>query len=502
MKGIQILIIDLGSQYTLVIGRTLRELGIRLVILPPLKAEVWLKENMPKGIILSGGSASVYQQGAPSPPTEILKRGIPILGICYGMQWLAQKLGGSVVASRGKKEYGQSLVVFDMKEELFSCLNRQSVVWASHGDSVEVVPSGFKETAKSTNGVIAAMSDSGRKIWGVQFHPEVTQTNEGKTMLRNFLETICECEKDWVPEDIISHIRQEVITALQGRKAIIGFSGGVDSSTLTAILFPALKEKLLAVCLDTGGLRMGELKQIKETARTIGVKLQIVKVARRFQKALCNATHSEVKRRRFAKLYAEILRTVAKEFGAVIIQGSLAADFIESGKAGQAIKIKSHHNVGLAGLHPLNSFFKYEIRDLANEVGLPKQVRGRQPFPGPGLFIRIIGAPVTFAKLSLVRWADAEATDIFKKHELYDEISQLVVALDCTRTVGIKGDGRVYGFAVIVRAVKTSDFMTAVGYQLPAEVRREISTILTQHPKVVRVYFDETNKPPATTELE
>ncbi|MDP2951568.1 MAG: GMP synthase (glutamine-hydrolyzing), partial [bacterium] len=270
----------------------------------------------------------------------------------------------------------------------------------------------------------------------------------------------------------------------------------------TAILHPELKDDLLAVCIDTGALRMGELEQIKKVAQIIGVKLKVIKATRQFQKVLNKTIDAEAKRKKFAGVYARILKEVAKQSGAVIIQGSLATDFIESGKAGKAIKIKSHHNVGLAGLHPLNSFFKYEIRDLAHEVGLPKQVRERQPFPGPGLFIRIIGAPVTFAKLSIVRWADMKVTNIVKKAGIYDEISQLIVALDCSLTVGIKGDGRVYGFAVIVRAVKTSDFMTAEGFQLPAEVRREISTILTQHPKVVRVYFDETNKPPATTELE
>lgn len=508
MRKIQILVIDMGSQYTLVIGRTLRELGYRCAVLSPGKAQGWLKSNKPKAIIFSGGSASVYEDGSPQPPKNILKLKIPILGICYGMQWIAHKSGGRVVPHHERKEYGEAIAKFDTSDLLFRSIKKKNVVWASHGDSVEKVPPGHKIVARSLDiKVIEAMSSPTKKIWGVQFHPEVTHTKEGKKILLNFIQKIAKCEKDWQPADIIDDIRNEIAKVVQGRKAIIGFSGGVDSTTLSAVLAPVFKKNLLAVCLDTGGLRRNELDEIKFNAEAAGVNLKIVKVAARFQKTIGRQTHSELKRKRFKKLYGRVLEEEAKRFKAdFIVQGSLATDIIESGSAGKADLIKSHHNVGLnlrvRELHPFRNLFKYEVRELARQLKLPESVSERQPFPGPGLFIRIIGEPPKRDKLEIVRWADGEVTEILKKHKVYGDVSQLIVALDCQRTVGIKGDGRVYAYSIIVRAVKTLDFMTAEGYQFPAQVRREISSVVTKHPKIVRVFFDETNKPPATTEME
>jgi GMP synthase (glutamine-hydrolysing) len=508
MRPIQILIIDMGSQYTLVIGRTLRELGFRSAVMSPGKAESWLKTNKPKAIVLSGGSASVYEENSPRPPKSILKMRMPILGICYGMQWIAHNTEGVVIAHHERKEYGEAAVEFDTKNPLFCGIKNKNVVWASHGDSVEKVPAGYKIIARSLDGkVIEAMANASKKIWGVQFHPEVTHTKEGKKILLNFLEQIARCKKDWQPADIVDDIQNETAKAAQNRKAIIGFSGGVDSTTLSAVLAPVFGKNLLAVSIDTGALRRNEIDEIKFNAEAAGANLKVVKAAARFQKAIGRETHSELKRKRFKKLYGKILEEEAKRFKAdFIVQGSLATDLIESGSAGKADLIKSHHNVGLnlkvKELHPFRNLFKYEVRELARSLKLPSSISERQPFPGPGLFIRIIGEPPKKDKLEIVRWADGEVTDILKKHKVYGDVSQLIVALDCQRTVGIKGDGRVYAYSVIVRGVKTLDFMTAEGVQFPAPVRREISNAVTKHPKIVRVFFDETNKPPATTEME
>ena len=508
MKQIQILVIDMGSQYALVIGRALRELGFRSAVLSPGKAQSWLRGNMPKAIILSGGSASVYEENPPQPPKNILKLNIPILGICYGMQWISHKTGGRVVAHHERKEYGETVVKFDVKDLLFKGIKSKNIVWASHGDSVEKAPTGYKVIARSTDGkVIEAMSSQSKNIWGVQFHPEVTHTREGKKILLNFLEKIAKCVPDWQPADIVDDIRNEIAKATAGKKAIIGFSGGVDSTTLSAAMVPVFGKNLLAISIDTGALRKNELEEIRFNADAANINLKIVKSTARFQKSIGRQTHSELKRKRFKKLYGRILEEEARRFKAdFIVQGSLATDIIESGSVGKADLIKSHHNVGLnlkiKELHPFRNLFKYEVRELARSLKLPASVSERQPFPGPGLFIRVIGVPPKKDKLEIVRWADGKVTDILKRHKVYHDVSQLIVALDCQRTVGIKGDGRVYAYSIIVRGVKTLDFMTAEGVQFPANVRREISTAVTKHPKIVRVFFDETNKPPATTEME
>lgn len=270
---------------------------------------------------------------------------------------------------------------------------------------------------------------------------------------------------------------------------------------------PVFEDNLLAVCINTGALRKDEIKEVRASAKLIGVNLQVINASQDFIRALRTTSHSEVKRARFKKLYLKHLEQAAKNFGAeYIIQGSLATDIIESGKAGESALIKSHHNVGLnwslKDLHPLRKLFKYEVRELARQLDLPPSITNRQPFPGPGLFVRIVGEPVSKEKLSIVRWADNLVTDIFKKYDIYDSVSQLITALLCIKTVGIKGDHRSYGYSIVVRGFVTSDFMTGQGFQIPQHIRKEITVQVTKHPKIVRVYYDETPKPPGTTELE
>lgn len=501
----QILIIDLGSQYALVIGRTIREMGYRSAVLSPKRAEEWLSVNTPKCVILSGGDKSVYEEGAPIIPEKVFSLGVPVLGICYGMQYMAHIKGGKVENVETKREYGPIDITHE-NGPLFSGVSSPTRVWASHGDSVTKVPSGFTASAQSQTGVIEAMENVNEKMYAVQFHPEVNDSVEGKKMLENFVR-IAELEKDWDASEMISEIREEVKTVATDKKAIIGMSGGVDSTTLGAIISPVFGDNLLAVAIDHGGLREGEIEEIKANAASAKLNLKIVDAKDRFFAALADVTDAETKRIKFKEAYKAVFEEEAKTFGAeFVVQGSLATDFIESGKAGESALIKSHHNIGIEwamqDLHPLRNLFKYEVRELASAVGLPEAVTKRHPFPGPGLFIRVVGTPVTLETVATVRAADAIVREVIKKYKLENDIAQLIVALVGVKTVGVKGDARSYGHSIVVRAVETSDFMTARGYYFPREAAEEITNRVTKAREVVRVWFDMTPKPPATTELE
>jgi len=508
MDDIQILIVDYGSQYTLVIGRTLRELGVRGIILPVKKADKWLKHNTPKAVILSGSNWSVHNDGAPGLPKmlDITGKKYLILGICYGMQLLAHKLRGVVEKPFLHREYGPAEVSVNKKHPLFKNVKEKTKVWASHGDTVIALPKGFISIAKSKG--IAAMSNKNNRVLGIQFHPEVIDTTEGKKILQNFL-TLSKCDKDWNPINLIHQIQKEVLEVVKNKSnVILGFSGGVDSTTLARILSPVLGKRLICVAIDTGGFRENELIELKENAKNAGVKkLIVISAAVEFIKNISKTIDGEEKRKKFRVVYQRIFEKQIKKHNAdFIVQGTLATDIIESGKIGQSVMIKTHHNVGLAwkvkDLHPFRNLFKYEVRELARALNLPKSVYERNPFPGPGLYLRVVGTPVSKEKIKLVQEADKTVTDIIKKYGLTKNISQLIVALLGVNSVGVKGDERVYGHSLAIRAVQTADFMTVKGYYFPEKIVNEIISALTKHKNIVRVFFDMTPKPPATTEFE
>ena len=509
----KVAIIEMGSQYTLVIERRLRELGFRSVILDPKRAAKWLASHPVQLVILSGGASSVYDADAPQPPDTIFDlrydgRPVPVLGICYGMQWIAQRFGGKVESAPDNREYGAAEILCTDDSSLFVDMGLRQSVWASHGDSVTEAPSNFIVTATSGDGGIAAMERFDGNVFGVQFHPEVADTPEGGQMFLNLLTHVAHCVPDWEPGSMVADIRRRIVADIgSDEKVIFGFSGGVDSTTIAAIAVPALGDRLLAVIIDGGNLREGELDEIRLHAEAAGVRLRIIDARGAFEEALSYTIDAEEKRRAFKKLYVAILKQAAEDFGATIIfQGTLATDRIESGATGGAL-IKSHHNVGLdfgdlMQAHPIDHLFKYEVRALARELGLPESVWARQPFPGPGLFLRINGVPATQERLEIARWADARVREVLQRRGIYDGLSQVVVNLLGVLAVGVKGDARTYAYPVVVRAVRTVDFMTAKGVHFDEETEKEICTTLTRHPQIVLALFNPTDKPPATTEWE
>ncbi|MFA6383289.1 MAG: glutamine-hydrolyzing GMP synthase [Parcubacteria group bacterium] len=514
IKNPEILIIDLSSQLAAVIERTIRETGHRSAIFGPKGAKKWLEKNKPKGIFLSGGQQSVYDEDALMPPDEILEMGIPIFGICYGMQWMAYKMGGRVVPNIGTKDisnknYGETSVYFESSDRIFKDIShKEHKVWASHGDSVQSVPSGFREIGWTNKGrTIMAMHDSGRGYYAVQFHPEAPETAIGKEILRRFVEDVCGCEKDWSAENFIGQKRDEIAYVMKGKKAVLAYSGGVDSSVTLGIAHPVLGERLGTFCIDTGALREGELHEIVSNAREIGISnLRVLFRSREFFSAVGNSIDAEEKRKGFQSIYGPLLDHEGKAFGAkFVFQGTNKADRVESGKAGRSGHIKSHHNeveIELIKYNPLQDLFKYEIRALAYKLGLSEEIAERMPFPGPGIFLRVNGILVTPDKVEIVRWADKMTMQMFKKHNIYKEISQCPVSLNGVPTVGVSGDGRVYKYSIVIHPVQTIDFMTSRGFQVPAHIRREVTRELTKHHEIVRVYWDEGDKPKASTEPE
>ncbi len=506
-----IIVIDFGSQYTQLIARRVRELGVYSEVHPP-----WVKiKDLPlsrvDGFILSGGPASVHDEGAPVCGTELFETGKPILGICYGMQLITHLLGGEVERST-KREYGHAeLEVLD-KSDIFHGLPGRFQVWMSHGDRILKMPEGFKAIAKTENSPIAAFKNENRRIWGLQFHPEVVHTKHGSEILSNFLFKICGCRKDWNMEDFIESSIKEIKERVKDSKVICALSGGVDSSVVTALLHRAIGDRLIPIFVDNGLLRKNEAKRVRETFARLGVKLHFVDASDRFLEALKGVTDPERKRKIIGELFIRIFEEEASRFEGVkfLAQGTLYPDVIESVSVwGPSATIKSHHNVGglpekfdFELIEPLRFLFKDEVRKLGRLLGLPDFIINRHPFPGPGLAIRVVGE-VTKEKLDILREADAIVIEEIKRAGLYEKLWQAFAVLLPVRTVGVMGDERTYEYVVAVRAVESVDGMTADWAKLPHPLLQRISNrIINEVKGVNRVVYDISSKPPSTIEWE
>jgi GMP synthase (glutamine-hydrolysing) len=488
-----------------------REANVYSEIVPRDMPVAEMLARRPKGIILSGGPKSVHVPGAPSIDPTLYEGRVPVLGICYGSQLIAQQLGGEVRRT-GSGEYGRTELTITGPSVLFSNLPATQEVWMSHGDSITAAPPGFRVTATTAGAPVAALDDPERGVYGVQFHPEVAHTARGMEMLKAFLYDVCEARPNWTRVSIIEEA-VEVIRRQVGDEAVIcGLSGGVDSAVAAALVHKAVGDQLTCVFVDTGLLREGEADQVEETfRRQFQVDLVHLKAADRFLSVLAGVTDPETKRRAIGETFIRVFEEAAKDLGAgarFLVQGTLYPDVIESGTR-DAARIKSHHNVG--GLpedmdfdlvEPLRLLFKDEVRAVGEELGLPEDIVWRQPFPGPGLAVRIVGE-VTAERLEILRRADAVVVEEVKRAGLYRELWQSFAVLPAVRSVGVMGDERTYAYPVVVRAVTSDDAMTADWARLPYEVLERIaSRLINEVPGVNRVAYDITSKPPGTIEWE
>jgi GMP synthase (glutamine-hydrolysing) len=517
----RILILDFGAQYTQLIARRVRDMGVYCEIYACDVDPAEIERFAPKAIILSGGPESVYDAKGQEAPECVFAMGVPVLGICYGMQTMAAQLGGKVELSR-HREFGSAQVRPGASSRLLDGLedNRDADgrrvldVWMSHGDRVVAVPPGFTVIASSDNAPLAAMADESRRLYGLQFHPEVTHTLQGGEILRRFVREIAGCAANWAFNNIIDDSLARIRAQIGTDCVLLGLSGGVDSSVLAALLHRAIGSQLICVFVDHGLLRLGEGDQVMATfAQHMGVRVIRVDAQQRFFSALAGESDPEKKRKIIGRMFVEVFDEEASKIPEVkwLAQGTIYPDVIESAgaKTGKAHVIKSHHNVGglpqhmkLKLLEPLRELFKDEVRKLGIELGLPSDMVHRHPFPGPGLGVRILGE-ISRSHADLLRRADAIFIEELRRNELYDKVSQAFAVFLPVRSVGVMGDGRRYDYVIALRAVETIDFMTARWAGLPYELLDRVALrIINEVAGISRVVYDISGKPPATIEWE
>lgn len=508
-----ILIIDFGSQYNQLIARRVRENRVYCQIESPNVSIDYIKKLNPKGIILSGGPSSIYEKHSPRINKAVFDLGIPVLGICYGMQFMIGALGGTVKRA-DKREYGFAALFIKNHMDLFNGVNKKTKCWMSHGDSIVKLPRGFKTTASTENTNIAATVNSKKGLYGLQFHPEVHHTSQGKKMLRNFIFQVCGCKRTWTMKSFAKDSINQIKETVKDKKVILGISGGVDSSVAALLIHKAIGKNLTCIFVDNGLLRKDEAKKVKQTLKQhLHIKIRFVSSTTRFLKSLAGVSDPEKKRKIIGGIFMEVFEAEAKKIKGAdfLAQGTLYPDVIESISAfgGPTSVIKSHHNVGglpkkmkLKLVEPLRYLFKDEVRLLGKELGLPDELIWRQPFPGPGLAIRIIGE-ITQRRLSILREVDAVLLEEIKKNRYYKRLWQSFAVLLPIKSVGVMGDKRTYENIAAVRAVTSKDAMTADWAKLPHKLLGKISNrIINEVNGVNRVVYDISSKPPSTVEWE
>jgi GMP synthase (glutamine-hydrolysing) len=509
-----ILVLDFGGQYCHLIGRRIREHGVYSEIVPhditPDEIRTLNEKFNVKGLILSGGPSSVYEPNAPRLDPRILELNMPILGLCYGHQLIAQITHGKVEPATCK-EYGIAQVAIDKTVGVLEGLGKKEKVWMSHGDTVFAMPPEFEVLAHTESCPVAAFRHKDKPIYGLQWHPEVIHTENGMRMLRNFIFDVCRCVANWQMEDLIAKMVKEIKAETGEGKAIIGLSGGIDSSVATALAAQALNDRLTAVFVDHGFMREGEPEAIEKAFQKFKINFVIANAQERFMEKLKHVTDPEKKRKIIGEEFIRVFEEKAAKTGAeYLIQGTIYPDRIESGFRKHSDKIKTHHNVaGLPAkikfkkiLEPLRDLYKDEVRKVAKMLGLPREIVSRQPFPGPGLAVRIIGE-LTAEKVRIAKKADRIVREEIEKGGLEENLWQYFAVLTDTKATGVKGDARAYGYVVAVRAAESREAMTASFAEIPYAVLETISTRITNEiPEVTRVVYDVTHKPPATIEWE